>query len=117
VENIIYTLHCAIHFISIAEIHGEQFDGKPAQPGRAAGVTNNAADLHVFLLDQLFNQSAADKSGRASNKYRAPGIQSRKRFIWVGRGSGATSAQGRVSGMLPPRMDAMFSERLRVIAI
>ena len=44
------------------------------------------------LLDQLFNKPPTDRSGRARNKYRAPGLQSRKRFIWVGRGSGATSA-------------------------
>src|SRR5271163_1892322 len=80
-ENIIYTLHCTIDFIANAEIHGEQFDGKTAQPGRAAGVTNNAADLHITLLDQPFNQPAANKSGCASNKYRAPALQSRKRSI------------------------------------
>jgi hypothetical protein len=80
-ENIIYTLHGALHFISIAEIHGQQFDGKTAQAGRAAGLPNNAADLHVTLLDQPFNQPAADKSGRAGNKYSAPALQSRKGFI------------------------------------
>src|ERR1700678_1260585 len=81
-ENIIYTLHRAIDFIAIAEIHREQFNGKTAQPGRAAGVTNNAADLHLALLDQPFNQPATNKSSRASNKYRAPRFQSWKRSIW-----------------------------------
>src|ERR1700733_10850425 len=94
-ENIIYTLHGAIHFTSIAKIHGKQFDGKTAQPGRGAGVTNNAPNLHLALLDQPFNQPAADKSGRAGNKYRAPRLQSWKRSIW---------GRSRIGGSLVPRL-------------